>query len=203
MAISSELLTRSKLTGYVAILDGELVDPDKSDLDMDNIILREKKEDAIKDMVTRCYKTGFLQKELTEPKAFALAMFTFKSKTVVEGGKMAKYLDESPTGEIVYHASTFAEYVENNEKQYMCLAQLARQMCYTPLDGSIILRGEALTSYEVYEDEMGKVHISNIRHRHYILSGNFNAEAEATDSLIGSIFGIWAHSDHSKKEYYE
>ena len=65
MAINSELLTRSKLTGYVAILDDELTDPDKSDLDMDNIILRKKEEDAIKDMVTRCYKTGFLQKELS------------------------------------------------------------------------------------------------------------------------------------------
>lgn len=195
MAISSELLTRSKLTGYVAILNDELADPDKSDLDMDNIILREKKEDAIKDMVTRCYKTGFLQKELTEPKAFALVMLTFKSKTVVEGGKMAKYLDESPTGEIVYHASAFAEYVENNEKQYMCfmcLAQLARQMRYIPLDGSISLKGEALTSYEVYEDEMGKVHFSNIKHRHYILSGNFNAEAETTDGAICSIFEMTA-----------
>lgn len=192
MAISSELLTRSKLTGYVAILDDELADPDKSDLDMDNIILHSKAEDAIKDMVTRCYKTGFIQKELTEPKAFALVTFTFKSKTVVEGGKMAKYLDESPTGDIVYHASTFAEYVENNEKQYHCLAQLARQMRYTPLDGSISLKGEALTSYEVYEDEMGKVHFSNIKHRHYILSGNFNADAETTDGAICSIFEMTA-----------
>lgn len=188
MAINPELLTRSKLTGYIAILDDELADPDKSDLDMDNIVLR-KEEDAIKDMVTRCYKTGFLQKELTDPKAFALVMFTFKSKTVVEGGEMAKYLDESPTGEIVYHASAFAEYVENNEKHYQCLAQLARQLRYTPLDGSISLKGEALTSYEAYEDEMGKVHFSNIKHRHYILSGNFKAAVE-TDSLISSIFEI-------------
>lgn len=192
MAISSELLTRSKLTGYVAILDDELADPDKSDLDMDNIILHSKAEDAIKDMVTRCYKTGFIQKELTEPKAFALVTFTFKSKTVVEGGKMAKYLDESPTGEIVYHASAFAEYAENIEKQCMCLAQLARQMRYIPLDGSISLKGEALTSYEVYEDEMGKVHFSNIKHRHYILSGNFIADAETTDGAIGSIFEMTA-----------
>lgn len=190
MAINPELLTRSKLTGYIAILDDELADPDKSDLDMDNIVLR-KKEDAIKDMVTRCYKTGFLQKELTDPKAFALVMFTFKSKTVVEGGEMAKYLDESPTGEIVYHASAFAEYVENNEKHYQCLAQLARQLRYTPLDGSISLKGEALTSYEAYEDEMGKVHFSNIKHCHYILSGNFKAAAE-TDSLISSIFEMSA-----------
>lgn len=188
MAISSELLTRSKLTGYVAILDDELSNPDKSDLDMDNIILRKKEEDAIKDMVARCYKTGFLQKELTEPKAFALVTFTFNSKTLVEGGKMAKYLDESPTGEIVYHASTFAEYVENHEKQYHCLAQLARQMRYTPLDGSISLRGEALTSYEAYEDEMGKVHFSDIKHRHYILTGNFDGEKEATGNLITSFF---------------
>lgn len=193
MAISSELLTRSKLTGYVAILDDELADPDKSDLDMDNLILHSKAEDAIKDMVIRCYKTGFLQTELTEPRAFALVMLTFKSKTVVEGGKMAKYLDESPTGEIVYHASAFAEYAENIEKQCMCLAQLlARQMRYIPLDGSISLKGEALTSYEVYEDEMGKVHFSNIKHRHYILSGNFNAEAETTDGAIGSIFEMCA-----------
>lgn len=192
MAISSELLTRSKLTGYVAILDDEMADPDKSDLDMDNIILHSKAEDAIKDMVTRCYKTGFLQKELTEPKAFALVTFTFKSKTVVEGGKMAKYLDESPTGEIVYHASAFAEYAENIEEQCMCLAQLARQMRYVPLYGSISLKGEALTSYEVYEDEMGKVHFSNIKHRHYILSGNFNADAETTDGAIVSIFEMTA-----------
>lgn len=188
MAISSELLTRSKLTGYVAILDDELSNPDKSDLDMDNIILRKKEEDAIKDMVARCYKAGFLQKELTEPKAFALVTFTFNSKTLIEGGKMAKYLDESPTGEIVYHASTFAEYVENNEKQYHCLAQLARQMRYTPLDGSISLRGEALTSYEAYEDEMGKVHFSDIKHWHYILTGNFDSEKEATGNLITSFF---------------
>ena len=192
MAISSELLTRSKLTGYVAILDDELADPDKSDLDMDNIILRKKEEDAIKDMVIRCYKTGFLQKELTEPKAFALVTFSFKSKTVVEGGKMAKYLDESPTGDIVYHASTFAEYVENNEKQYHCLAQLARQMRYTPFDGSISLGGKALVGYEAYEDEMGKMHFSNIKHRHYILSGNFKADAEATGNLINSIFEMTA-----------
>ena len=192
MAISPELLTRSKLTGYVAILDDELSNPDKSDLDMDNIILRKKEEDAIKDMVVRCYKTGFLQKELTEPKAFALTTFTFNSKTLVEGGKMAKYLDESPTGEIVYHASTFAEYVENHEKQYHCLAQLARQMRYTPLDGSITLRGEALTSYEAYEDEMGKVHFSDIKHRHYILTGNFDAEKEATGNLITSFFEMGA-----------
>lgn len=190
MAISPELLTRSKLVGYVAILDNELSDPDKSDLDMDNIILRKKEEDAIKDMVTRCYKAGFLQKELTEPKAFALVTFTFNSKTLIEGGKMAKYLDESPTGEIVYHASTFADYVENHEKQYHCLAQLARQMRYTPLDGSISLRGEALTSYEAYEDEMGKVHFSDIKHRHYILTGNFDAEKEATGNLITSFFEI-------------
>ena len=169
MAINSELLTRSKLTGYVAILNDELSDLDKSDLDMDNIILRKNEEDAIKDMVARCYKTGFLQKEFTEPKAFALVTFTFNSKTLIEGGKMAKYVDESPTGEIVYHASTFAEYAENHEKQYHGLAQFARQMCYTPLDGSISLKGEALTSYEVYEDEMGKVHFSDIKHRHYIL----------------------------------
>lgn len=192
MAISSELLTRSKLTGYVAILDDEFSDPDKSDLDMDNIILRKKEEDAIKDMVARCYKAGFLQKELTEPKAFALVTFTFNSKTLIEGGKMAKYLDESPTGEIVYHASTFAEYVENNEKQYHCLAQLARQMRYTPLDGSISLRGEALTSYEAYEDEMGKVHFSDIKHRHYILTGNFDADKETTDNLIKSFFDFTA-----------
>lgn len=192
MAINSELLTRSKLTGYVAILSDELADPDKSDLDMDNIILRKKEEDAIKDMVIRCYKSGFLQKELIEPKAFALVTFTFKSKTVVEGGKMAKYLDESPTGEIVYHASAFAEYAENIEKQCMCLAQLARQMRYIPLDGSISLKGEALTSYEVYEDEMGKVHFSNIKHRHYILSGNFIADAETTDGAICSIFEMTA-----------
>ena len=192
MAISSELLTRSKLTGYVAILDDELADPDKSDLDMDNIILRKKEEDAIKDMVTRCYKTGLLQKELTEPKAFALVTFTFKSKDVVECGKMAKYLDESPTGEIVYHASTFAEYVEKNEKQYHCLAMLARQMRYTPPDGSISLRGEALISYEAYEDEMGKVHFSDIKHRHYILSGNFGADVEATNTLINSLFEMTA-----------
>ena len=188
MAISSEMLTRSKLTCYVAILDDELSDPDKSDLDMDNVILRKKEEDAIKDMVTRCYKTGFLQKELAEPKAFALVTFTFNSKSLIEGGKMAKYLDESPTGEIVYHASTFAEYVENHEKQYHCLAQLARQMRYTPLDGSISLRGEALTSYEAYEDEMGKVHFSDIKHRHYILTGNFDADKETTDNLIKSFF---------------
>lgn len=188
MAISSELLTRSKLTGYVAILDDEFSNPDKSDLDMDNIILHKKEEDAIKDMIARCYKSGFLQKELAEPKAFALVTFTFNSKTLVEGGKMAKYLDESPTGEIVYHASTFAEYVENHEKQYHCLAQLARQMRYTPLDGSISLRGEALTSYESYEDEMGKMHFSDIKHRHYILTGNFDADKEATDNLITSFF---------------
>lgn len=189
MSISPEMLTRSKLTGYVAILDDELSNPDKSDLDMDNIILRKKEEDAIKDMVVRCYKTGFLQKELTEPKAFALVTFTFRSETIVEGGKMAKYLDESSTGEIVYHASSLAEYVENNEKQYHGLAPLARQMrCYTPLDGTISLRGEALTSYEAYEDEMGKVHFSDIKHRHYILTNNFVTENEATDSLISSIF---------------
>ena len=169
MAISSEMLTRSKLTGYVAILNDELSDPDKSDLDMDNIILRKKEEDAIKDMVVRCYKSGFLQKELTEPKAFALVTFSFNSKSLIEGGKMAKYVDESPTGEIVYHASTFAEYAETYEKHYHGLAQFARQMCYTPLDGSISLKGEALTSYEAYEDEMGKVHFSDIKHRHYIL----------------------------------
>lgn len=192
MAISSELLTRSKLTGYVAILDDELSNPDKSDLDMDNIILRKKEEDAIKDMVVRCYKAGFLQKELTEPKAFALVTFSFNSKTLIEGGKMAKYLDESPTGEIVYHASTFAEYVENHEKQYHCLAQLARQMRYTPLDGSISLRGEALTSYEAYEDEMGKVHFSDIKHRHYILTGNFDSEKKATGNLITSFFEMTA-----------
>ena len=188
MAISSELLTRSKLTGYVAILDDEFSNPDKSDLDMDNIILHKKEEDAIKDMVARCYKTGFLQKELANPKVFALVAFSFRSETIVEGGKMAKYLDESPTGEIVYHASTFAEYVENHEKQYHCLAQLARQMRYTPLDGSISLRGEALTSYESYEDEMGKMHFSDIKHRHYILTGNFDADKEATDNLITSFF---------------
>ena len=192
MAISSELLTRSKLTGYVAILDDEFSNPDKSDLDMDNIILHKKEEDAIKDMIARCYKSGFLQKELAEPKAFALVTFTFNSKTLVEGGKMAKYLDESPTGEIVYHASTFAEYVENHEKQYHCLAQLARQMRYTPLDGSISLRGEVLTSYEAYEDEMGKVHFSDIKHRHYILTGNFDAEKEATGNFIESFFEICA-----------
>lgn len=192
MAISPELLIRSKLTGYVAILDDELSNPDKSDLDMDNIILRNKKEDAIKDMVARCYKTGFLQRELTEPKAFALVTFTFNSKTLIEGGKMAKYLDESPTGEIVYHASAFAEYVESHEKQYHCLAQLARQMRYTPLDGSISLRGEALTSYEAYEDEMGKVHFSDIKHRHYILTGNFDADKETTDNLIKSFFDFTA-----------
>ena len=192
MAISSELLTRSKLTGYVAILDDEFSNPDKPDLDMDNIILHKKEEDAIKDMIARCYKSGFLQKELAEPKAFALVTFTFNSKTLVEGGKMAKYLDESPTGEIVYHASTFAEYVENHEKQYHCLAQLARQMRYTPLDGSISLRGEVLTSYEAYEDEMGKVHFSDIKHRHYILTGNFDAEKEATGNFIESFFEICA-----------
>ena len=188
MAISSELLTRSRLTGYVAILDDEFSNPDKSDLDMDNIILHKKEEDAIKDMVARCYKSGFLQKELTNPKAFALVAFSFRSETIVEGGKMAKYLDESPTGEIIYHASTFAEYVEKHEKQYHGLAQLARQMRYTPLDGSIGLRGEALTSYEAYEDEMGKVHFSDIKHRHYILTGNFDADKETTDNLIKSFF---------------
>lgn len=192
MAISPELLTRSKLIGYVAIMDDELSNPDKSDLDMDNIILRKKEEDAIKDMVARCYKTGFLQKELTEPKAFALVTFTFRSKTLIEGGKMAKYLDESPTGEFVYHASTFADYVENHEKQYHCLAQLVRQMRYTPLDGSISLRVEALSSYEVYEDEMGKVHFSDIKHRHYILTGNSDAEKEATGNLITSFFEMGA-----------
>ena len=191
MAISSELLTRSKLTGYVAILDDELSNLDKSDLDMDNIILRKKEEDAIKDMVARCYKTGFLQKELANPKVFALVAFSFRSETIVEGGKMAKYLDESPTGEIIYHASTFAEYAEKHEKQCHGLAQLARQMRYTPLDGSIGLRGEALTSYEAYEDEMGKVHFSDIKHRHYIFTENFDAENEATGDLIKSFFDFF------------
>ena len=61
-------------------------------------------------------------------------------------------------------------------------------MRYTPLDGSISLRGEALTSYEAYEDEMGKMHFSDIKHRHYILTGNFDADKETTDNLITSFF---------------
>ena len=183
MAISPELLTRSKLTGYVAILDDEFSNPDKSNLDMDNIILRNKADDAIKDMVMRCYKANLIPKELVGPKAFYIANVTFRSKSVVEGGKMAKYVDESPTGEIVYHAESFGDYIEKNAMQYQCIAKFPRQMRYLPLDGSISVRQEVLVHYEIYEDEMSKAHFSDIKHQHSIFANSSRSDPSTYSML--------------------